>query len=385
MTDRLPRVVLVLLVAASLTITLAGIQATRSIIGPAFLALVLTITVHPIRRRLAQTRLPDWAVSLIVVVSVYLLLLAMTVAIGYAVARLATLLPTYVPQLEEYLKQVGSWLESRGVGESQVQAVVGALDFGQLVGVATDFFSAALGLLSNLFFIITLALFMAFDTRNLQHALDGVAARRSELIESLAHFAQGTRSYMAVSAGFGLIVAIIDYFALEVIGVPGAFVWAVLAFVTNFIPNIGFVIGVIPPALIGLLEGGPKMMIAVIVVYSVINVVIQSIIQPRYVGDKVGLSPTITMLSLVFWAWAIGPLGALLAVPLSLLARALLVEADPDARWALPVIAGRLPRDPSAGDGEAGDGKADGGAERNGGGRNEPTEDEQAEGEPAQA
>ena len=75
-------------------------------------------------------------------------------------------------------------------------------------------------------------------------------------------------------------------------------------------------------------------------VYSVINVVIQSIIQPRYVGDAVGLTPTITMLSLVFWAWLLGPLGALLAVPLSLLARALLVEADPDARWVMPLVSG---------------------------------------------
>jgi predicted PurR-regulated permease PerM len=147
---------------------------------------------------------------------------------------------------------------------------------------------------------------------------------------------------MAVSAGFGLIVAVIDGVALALLGVPGAFVWAVLAFVTNFIPNIGFVIGIIPPAIIGLLEGGPGLLLAVLAVYSVINVVIQSIIQPRYVGDAVGLTPTITMLSLVFWAWAIGPLGALLAVPLSLLMRALLIDADPSAQWALPLISGRL-------------------------------------------
>ena len=82
-------------------------------------------------------------------------------------------------------------------------------------------------------------------------------------------------------------------------------------------------------------------MIAVIVVYSVINLLIQSVIQPRVVGDKVGLSPILTFLSLVFWTWVIGPLGALLAVPLSLLTKALLVEADPGARWALPLIAGK--------------------------------------------
>jgi AI-2E family transporter len=121
-------------------------------------------------------------------------------------------------------------------------------------------------------------------------------------------------------------------------------VWAVLAFVTNFIPNIGFVIGVIPPAIIALLDGGPGLMLAVIVTYSVVNFLIQSIIQPRVVGDAVGLTALFTFMSLVFWTWVVGPLGALLAVPLSLLARALLVETDPRSRWALPLIAGKQSR-----------------------------------------
>jgi predicted PurR-regulated permease PerM len=145
---------------------------------------------------------------------------------------------------------------------------------------------------------------------------------------------------MGVSAGFGFIVAVLDGVALAIMGVPGAFVWAVLAFVTNFIPNIGFIIGVIPPAIIALLDGGPGLMIAVIVTYSVINFLIQSVIQPRIVGDAVGLTPTFTFMSLVFWTWLIGPLGALLAVPLTLLARALLIEANPRLRWALPLRKG---------------------------------------------
>jgi predicted PurR-regulated permease PerM len=139
---------------------------------------------------------------------------------------------------------------------------------------------------------------------------------------------------------FGLIVAVIDTLALIWIGVPVAALWGLLAFITNYIPNIGFVIGVVPPAVIGLLEGGWQMMLSVVVVYCVINVVIQSVIQPRVVGDAVGLSPTITMLSLVFWAATLGAIGALMAVPLSLLARALLVDADPNAAWVVPLLSG---------------------------------------------
>ena len=82
-------------------------------------------------------------------------------------------------------------------------------------------------------------------------------------------------------------------------------------------------------------------MLAVIVTYSVINFLIQSVIQPRVVGDKVGLTPLFTFMSLVFWTWVVGPLGALLAVPLTLLARALLIETNPRLGWALPLIAGK--------------------------------------------
>ena len=211
----------------------------------------------------------------------------------------------------------GNTLRDLGVEQDQIDAVVDAIDPGQLVDLAMSVLSGTLGVLGDLFFLFTVLLFMAFDTDSTRRSLATLGDRFPDPVAALANFARGTRNYMGVSAGFGLIVAVIDGVVLYLMGVPGAFVWAVLAFVTNFIPNIGFVIGVIPPALIALLDGGPGLMVAVIVVYSVINFVIQSVIQPRVVGDTVGLSPILTFLSLVFWTWVIGPLGALLAVPLT--------------------------------------------------------------------
>jgi AI-2 transport protein TqsA len=119
----------------------------------------------------------------------------------------------------------------------------------------------------------------------------------------------------------------------------------VLAFITNYIPNIGFVIGLVPPALLALLTLGVPEMLVVIAVYCVLNFVIQSLIQPRYVGDSVGLATTTTFVALFFWAWLLGPLGALLAIPLTLLIKALLVDVDPAARWA-NALAGSLAAEP---------------------------------------
>jgi AI-2 transport protein TqsA len=151
-----------------------------------------------------------------------------------------------------------------------------------------------------------------------------------------------------VTTIFGLIVAVMDTVALAIMGIPLAVTWGLLAFITNYIPNIGFIVGLVPPAVLALLQGGPKLMIIVIVVYCVLNFVVQSLIQPRFVGDSVGLSVTVTFLTLFFWTWLIGPLGAILAIPLTLLAKAMLVDIDPGASWADALLrdrpAGAVPR-----------------------------------------
>ena len=256
------------------------------------------------------------------------------------------------------MSRAGNALKDAGVEKAQIDAVVNALDPGQLVDVAMSVLSDTLGLMTDLFFLITVLLFMAFDTDSTRRSLKTLGDRFPDPVSALGNFARGTRSYMGVSASFGLVVAVIDGLVLYFLDVPGAFVWAVLAFVTNFIPNIGFIIGVIPPAMIALLDSGPGLMVTVIGAYSVINFVIQSIIQPRVVGDSVGLSPTLTFLSLVFWTWVVGPVGALLAVPFSLL------DQGPSGRGRPPRTLGPAPdlgktrvRAP-AGAGDGGPGRA---------------------------
>jgi len=99
------------------------------------------------------------------------------------------------------------------------------------------------------------------------------------------------------------------------------------------VPNVGFIIGLIPPTLMGLVVGGPSKMIEVIALYCVLNLIIQSVIQPKFVGDAVGLTTTMSFLSLIVWAYLLGPLGAILAIPASLLFKAVLLDIDPAARW----------------------------------------------------
>ena len=329
-----------LISAACVVIVIAGLRSASAIVGPVVLALALTFVFHPLRARL-QRHMPEWAASVVVLVAAYVLILALTLALVVSVGQLAALIPTYAADLDEMAANLADGLAALGMADPQADAVAGSLDVDKVLDAATTFLAGMASILSDLLFLVTLLLFLAFDSAHASRLVDGAREHRAQFVDAMVGFAKGTRGYLWVSAVFGLIVAVVDTTLLWALGIPGAFVWGVLAFVTNFIPNIGFVIGVIPPAVIGLLEGGPRLMVVVIVLYSVVNVIIQSIIQPRFVGNAVGLSTTLTFLSLVFWTWVLGPLGALLAVPMSLLARAVLVDADPEGQWRRPLISGQ--------------------------------------------
>jgi predicted PurR-regulated permease PerM len=337
----LPRGVVLLVGAAAATIAVTGVRATADIVAPIFLALVLTVLVHPLRGRLARAHVPGWAASMVCVAIVYSIFVGLTVSLAISAARFAQLLPGYQDQLGQTVKDVTTWLDSLGVPVERLGSALDSLDLSRLTSLVSGLLGGLWGILSNLIFMGTVVLFLTFDASAFSRHLERLSQQRPALATALTTWASGTRTYLLVSTVFGLIVAVLDTAALALLGVPVPLLWGLLSFITNYIPNIGFVIGLVPPAILGLLEGGPGQFLQVIAVYSVINLVIQSVIQPKFVGDAVGLSTTLTFVSLVFWAWILGPLGALLAIPLSLFVKALLVDADPAASWVQPLLSNR--------------------------------------------
>jgi predicted PurR-regulated permease PerM len=346
MAPSLSRGLMLMFGLAATTIVVAGLRSASGLVGPVFLALVLTIAVHPMRGWLQRFSVPAWASALLCVVTVYVLVVGLTLALVVATTRFAELLPTYQAQFNDLAREIGSWLSGLGIGQQEVQELEKAIDPGTIAAVISAVLGSLLGVVSDLFFILTLVLFLTVDASRFPEHLARVGLTRGPLVVALDGFVVGTRRYLIVSTVFGLIVAVIDTGALALLGIPVPLLWGLLAFITNYIPNIGFVIGLVPPAVLGLLEGGPGLCIAVIAVYSVINLVIQTGIQPKIVGDAVGLSTSLTFLSLVFWAWVLGALGALLAIPLSLLVKALLVDVDPRTRWLRPLLSNRASTDP---------------------------------------
>jgi predicted PurR-regulated permease PerM len=282
-----------------------------------------------------------------VLLTLFGIVFGLNAILAFSVARLATLVPTYSDQVHGYLDPIASRLHDLGVGQDQANEAVNNLDPQKLTDLLADLLNGLSAMLSNFAFLVALLLFMGLDASGYGRRLAAVAATRPDTAAALTNWATGTRRYLAVSSLFGLAVAVIDGVLLAVLGVPLPVLWAVLAFITNYIPNVGFVIGLVPPALLALLEGGVRTMLIVIVAYCVINFIIQSVLQPKFVGDSVGLSVTVTFLALAVWTFILGPIGAILAIPLTLLAKALLLDIDPRARW-VEALTAADPPDPGA-------------------------------------
>ncbi|MFE5570888.1 AI-2E family transporter [Amycolatopsis japonica] len=329
-----PRALVVLLGSAAAVVVLAGLSAVAWLAGPVFLALVIVITLDPVRTWLRGKGFPRWLTVAVLVVTVYAALLALFLVVVVSLAQLSALLPRYAGQADELLRDGTAFLGRFGVGEPQLREILSTMDTGKLIGFAGSLLAGVGGLVTNLAFLLALMLFLSTESAWAGQRLGRISRDRPWAGAALRRFAFGTRRYLVVTTVFGGAVAILDTIALALLGIPAAVLWGLLSFVTNYVPNVGFVIGVAPPALIALLDGGWRAMLVTIAVYVLLNFVVQSLIQPRFVAESVGLSTLVTVLALVFWTWLLGPLGAVLAVPATLLAKALLIDVDPRARWA---------------------------------------------------
>ena len=324
----------VLLTLAAATIAIAGLYLARGVIGPLAVAALVVMVAHPARRPLERRGCPAPLATGVVIVLAYLILVIMGTLLIVAVAQFVALLPQYADTFAQLEQQLVPIISGLGLDADDAKKLLGSISPAKLLGLATEVSSAVLGAGTAFFFVLAYIAFMAADAAGFSGLFTRFAESKAGVIAVFTRFAVAVRKYLAVNTVFGAIVAVLDGVVVLAVGLPAPMLWVILAFVTNYIPNIGFVIALIPPAILALLTGGWGACLIVIVAYCVINMVMQTFIQPKFVSDAVRLSLTLTFFSVVFWSIVLGPIGAVLAIPATLLVRALLLESDPDAFWA---------------------------------------------------
>ncbi len=320
---------------AAAVIVIAGLHFASEIVGPLALALVIVIVCEPVRAPLERRGWPRWLGSTAVIVLAYVILAVMGLLLWFAGNQFARLVVDLASdgELQSKVDGLVAWLESLGFLQEATDAVAGVFDASTLLSLVQSVGAAVLAVATALFVVFAYIIFMAVDAARYRQAPTLFGATRGRVIARITHLNGGIRRYFVVNAVFGAIVAVVDGLALWWMGVPAPLVWAILSFVTNFVPNIGFVLGLIPPAILAYFVGDWPLLLGVIVVYCVANVVLQVLVQPKFVSDAVDISLTLSFFSVLFWTWVIGPLGAILSIPLTLAARTLILEPNPDALW----------------------------------------------------
>jgi predicted PurR-regulated permease PerM len=299
---------------ASIFVILFGIRGSASILNPILLAAVITITVLPIPGRLTKRGMPGW-LSLVVSILMVVLVLGLVIfTVFFSVTKLTTELPTYMAsgstQASEDLSTTTATTEL-SIQIDQVTRSVGPVAQGFLASMINIIAQFGLALVI-FFFMISAALALPAPSRL---GLDP----NSSIIKRVTDLTEGVRKYMTVLTGVNILVGLGDTFFLWILGVDYAVLWGLLAWFMGYIPSIGFIIALIPPVLMAYAQYGLQTALIVLVGYILINGGVENFYKPKVMGHNLRISPVVVFVSLFIWGYLLGGIGAILAVPMTML------------------------------------------------------------------
>jgi len=331
----------VLLVLASLTIVIAGLKAASAIVVPLMMAIFLAIISAALLQWLQRRGLPLWAAMTLVLLLLVSTLITLGSLIGASINQFTSALPHYETQLNVLINQVTLWMGTLGIG-LPAGGVAELFDPAAAAKLLGRLVSGLGGLLANSMLIIFTVLFLIVESTSLPEKLRSISQNPDKTLGDLSAFMKSVNHYLVIKAVMSLITGLVIAVYLAVLGVDFAIVWGALAFFMNFVPYIGSIIAAIPAVVLSLIDAGPMVSLAVAVGFVVVNLIVGSVLEPRYMGRGLGLSTLVVFLSLVFWGWVFGPVGMLLSTPLTMIVK-IALENDPRSRWISVLLSAQAP------------------------------------------
>lgn len=326
---------------AALVIIIAGLRTAQTLLVPFLLAFFISIICAGPFFWLRQHRVPA-AVALLLVIAVVMLGgLAVLTIIGTSVNDFTSQLPLYERQLRSQTLVLVDWLNSHGFQISR-QLLFEHFDPGSIMQYAGRMLSAVGGVLTNSFLILLTVIFILFEAAGMPDKLRAALSDADTSLASYERFVKGVRKYLVIKTLISLVTGLIVTVGLTLIGVDYALLWGLIAFLLNYIPNIGSIIAAIPAVLLTLIQLGPLHALGAAGLYLFINVIMGNAVEPRLMGKSLGLSTLVVFLSLVFWGWVLGPVGMLLSVPLTMIMK-IALEVNPQTRWLAILLGSDVP------------------------------------------
>jgi predicted PurR-regulated permease PerM len=306
-------------------------HAAQAIIVPFLLAAFISVISSPPLFWLKERKVPTWIALLIVMSAILFFLLLIAGLVATSVNDFSTKLPLYEARLEEQTGAALGWLERAhmDVDRLKLDKIFNSSAVMNLVAILLN---QLVGMLTNGLLILLTVIFMLLEASSIPTKLNTIFRNPEASLKRIKYFTGTVNRYIAIKTVISLATGILVAIFLTIMGVDYALLWGVLAFVFNYIPNIGSIMAAVPPVLLTIIQLGLGRALGVAIGYVVIGTVVGNIIEPRLMGRGLGLSTLVVFLSLIFWGWILGPVGMLLSIPLTMMVK-IALDSSEDTRW----------------------------------------------------
>jgi AI-2 transport protein TqsA len=320
-----------MIVMACVTVVLAGIKAASVIVVPFLLSAFIAIACSPLINWASRYKIPRWTSVTLVILIILVIGFMLAGLITKSLTEFQQNMPIYREQLTGEFAWIINKLNVLNI-DIDKELFLTYLDPGAAMSVATGFLSGLGSVLSNLVLILLTVIFMLFEAESMPKRIHIALSDPDMKMTHIDRFLQSVNSYlgikMLVSLGTGIFIAIWLYF----LGIDHFLLWSVLAFMFNFIPNIGSIIAAVPAVLMAFVEYGFTKAGLTGLGFVLVNMVMGNVIEPRFMGRGLGLSTLVVFLSLIFWGWLLGSIGMLLSVPLTMVVK-IALESREESKW----------------------------------------------------
>ncbi|MGM0564593.1 MAG: AI-2E family transporter [Pseudomonadota bacterium] len=317
--------------AAAVVIVIAGIRSAADLVIPFLLAIFIAVITTPVLRQLQQRGLPRWLALILVITGIVLVATLVVALVGSSITEFTRSLPEYKARLGGEMQALISLLDRYGIA-APAELMREHLNPGAAMEMVGKLFNGLGNVLANAFLIILTVIFILAETSSFPSKLKAALTHADNHLAQFELFSQTLQRYMVIKTAISAITGLLAALLTWVIGVDFPLLWGLLAFLFNYIPNIGSIIAAIPAVLLAFVQLGGWPALGVAGGYFAINIIMGNAVEPRFMGKGLGLSTLVVFLSLVFWGWVFGPVGMLLSVPLTMFFKIALNSSD-NTRW----------------------------------------------------
>jgi AI-2 transport protein TqsA len=336
----LPRGLRLLLTAASLVVVVLGLRLASPLLVPLAIALFVAIASLPALRALRRVGIPNALAILLIVLADTVILGFIGWVVVHSAAEVRAALPSYLGRLDALEAAALQVLRGWSVDIDSVPYAE-LIQPERVVDVVSSMLRGLTGIVSASVLMLLYLVFILSEASSFPAKLHAAIGPRAEALTRYTPIVEEVQQYLAVKTAISLLTGVLVGASAAMIGVDFALFWGLLAFLLNYIPNIGSIIAAVPAVALALLQLGPAPAAMLAAAYLAINVLIGNLLDPAVMGRRLGLSTLVVILSLAFWGWLWGIAGMLLAVPLTTAAK-IALEGSGELRW-IAVLLGPSP------------------------------------------